>query len=423
MKQLIIAAILILTVSVQSQWFSRPSGVTSDLRAVKFWNLNTGWAAGDGGVILKTTNGGTNWSLINTGITNNLYALTCRDSVTLVTCGSEGKIMISSNAGLNWISVSSGVNSTLRSLTVEPGISAKVYAAGDNGVILFSSNNGSTWSIEASNTNLQLNCIIYFTGGSTGYIQEVMGNNGLKKYHFTSNAWQPDAGFPASSENLLAGISSSRLFYPLAFMCTGSGKIYKRRFGTSKPWFLVNSGTTSALNSMSDGNVSMYGYGNYGKYVWAAGENGTIIYSADTGNTWQAQNSGITTALNSIAMLDSIKGCAVGNGGVILQTITGGTIGIQQISSNVPENFLLKQNYPNPFNPVTNIEFSLSAGSIAVLSVFDVAGRLVKTLLNSEINAGVYKADFDASGLSSGIYYYKLTAGSFSETKKMILIK
>ncbi len=98
-------------------------------------------------------------------------------------------------------------------------------------------------------------------------------------------------------------------------------------------------------------------------------------------------------------------------------------IGINQIGSSVPEGFSLSQNYPNPFNPVTNIKFSVPKGGTVKLLVYDVNGKEVSKLIDQNMNTGSYNFDFDASKLSSGVYFYRLTAGEFSEVKKMILIK
>ena len=96
---------------------------------------------------------------------------------------------------------------------------------------------------------------------------------------------------------------------------------------------------------------------------------------------------------------------------------------IEPVSQMVPENFMLLQNYPNPFNPTTNIEFRLSHAGPATLSVYDVLGRLVAVLVNENLTAGSYRVPFGGSQLASGIYYYRLVAGSFSETKRMLLVK
>ncbi|NOS84287.1 MAG: T9SS type A sorting domain-containing protein [Ignavibacteria bacterium] len=99
------------------------------------------------------------------------------------------------------------------------------------------------------------------------------------------------------------------------------------------------------------------------------------------------------------------------------------TIGVDPVPGNIPDKFMLHQNYPNPFNPETKIKFSLPASSFVKLVIFDILGREIKTILNLQMKAGNYEADFDASLLAGGIYFYKLNAGSFTETKKMILIK
>lgn len=97
--------------------------------------------------------------------------------------------------------------------------------------------------------------------------------------------------------------------------------------------------------------------------------------------------------------------------------------GISSNGNEIPEKFNLSQNYPNPFNPVTNISFSLPKSGFVSLKVFDVMGREVASLVNKDVTAGSYTVDFDASRLSSGVYFYRLTSGEFSDTKKLMLIK
>jgi len=101
-----------------------------------------------------------------------------------------------------------------------------------------------------------------------------------------------------------------------------------------------------------------------------------------------------------------------------------GPDGISNISGEVPHNFSLEQNYPNPFNPSTTIRFAVPKSTNVTIEVFDIAGRLVRTLANNEfVTPGVKEVSFDASQLSSGIYFYTLKAANFTETKKMILVK
>ncbi len=99
------------------------------------------------------------------------------------------------------------------------------------------------------------------------------------------------------------------------------------------------------------------------------------------------------------------------------------TTGINPSGENVPSNFELSQNYPNPFNPVTNIHFSIPHDGNVSLKIYNVLGKLVEVYVDEFMKAGVYNAEVDASNYPSGIYFYRLTSGSFSETKKMNVIK
>lgn len=89
----------------------------------------------------------------------------------------------------------------------------------------------------------------------------------------------------------------------------------------------------------------------------------------------------------------------------------------------VPKNFELSQNYPNPFNPSTTIEYSIPKDAIVSLKIYDVLGKEVATLVNDQKTAGTYILNWNASNFSSGLYFYRLTAGEFTETKKMFLVK
>jgi len=106
-----------------------------------------------------------------------------------------------------------------------------------------------------------------------------------------------------------------------------------------------------------------------------------------------------------------------------LNGVCGEVNGITPISGEIPSAFSLKQNYPNPFNPVTNIEFSVPKSGNVKLSVFDISGREVKVLLNGNITPGVYKADWNAADMPSGIYFCRMLTNGYSQTRRMILVK
>jgi hypothetical protein len=99
------------------------------------------------------------------------------------------------------------------------------------------------------------------------------------------------------------------------------------------------------------------------------------------------------------------------------------TIGIKAIGSIIPEKYELYQNYPNPFNPTTSIRYSVPSVQNIKLIVYDIPGKEIATLVNGKQSPGVYEVTWDASQFPSGVYFYKFTAGDFSEVKKMVLIK
>jgi hypothetical protein len=99
------------------------------------------------------------------------------------------------------------------------------------------------------------------------------------------------------------------------------------------------------------------------------------------------------------------------------------TVAVEDFQATVPADFALHQNYPNPFNPSTKIRFVIPKSSFVNIKVYNVLGKEVATLVNEEKPVGSYELEFDASRLPSGIYFYRLQAGDFVETKKMVLMK
>lgn len=99
------------------------------------------------------------------------------------------------------------------------------------------------------------------------------------------------------------------------------------------------------------------------------------------------------------------------------------TVAVNPLGGVLPSSFALEQNYPNPFNPATTIKFSVPKSGIVLLKVYDITGSEVASLISGELNAGSYKTEFNASQLGSGVYFYKLVADGFTETRKMILVK
>jgi hypothetical protein len=94
-----------------------------------------------------------------------------------------------------------------------------------------------------------------------------------------------------------------------------------------------------------------------------------------------------------------------------------------EVENSTPEYYNLSQNYPNPFNPSTKIQYSISSNQIVKLKIYDVLGKEITTLVNKEQSAGTYEVNFDGNNLTSGIYFYTITAGDYTDTKSMILMK
>jgi PKD repeat protein len=97
--------------------------------------------------------------------------------------------------------------------------------------------------------------------------------------------------------------------------------------------------------------------------------------------------------------------------------------GISELSDGLPSKFRLYNNYPNPFNPATNIEFFIPKAEFVTLKVYNILGEEVATLVSERLTAGKYKNEWDASGLASGVYLYRIQAGSFVDIRKMVLMK
>ena len=172
--------------------------------------------------------------------------------------------------------------------------------------------------------------------------------------------------------------------------------------------------------------------------VWDDGRDGShpeIYYkrSTDGGTSWGADFRLTNNPANSFSPFVSVSGSVVhvvwrderdGNFEIYYKRDpTGNPVGIINYNSEIPGEFSLSQNYPNPFNPNTIINFQLSRFNFVSIKVYHVLGNEVSTLVNEKLNAGSYSISFNGSNLSSGIYFYKLTAGDFSITRKMTLLK
>jgi hypothetical protein len=168
------------------------------------------------------------------------------------------------------------------------------------------------------------------------------------------------------------------------------------------------------------------------KTLTNSGNLGGVYESTDNGANWDKINDGLppNPPASSLALKVISKTFAQLYLGLFNDTTNGAgvyklsiTVDVEQINNQIPSEYYLEQNYPNPLNPSTTIQFSIPEQSFVKLEVFNTLGEKIATLVSEELKAGNYKYDWNAERLPSGIYFYTFLAGTFSETKKLVLVK
>jgi photosystem II stability/assembly factor-like uncharacterized protein len=414
MKKILILILLDLFFhsSGYSQWTVLNSGTASNLRTVVFLNTSTGFAGGAGGILLRTTNSGVNWNSVTSGLSSDINSISFYNSSTGLACANGGNIIMSTNAGSSWNPVTSGTPDNLYAISFFDNLSG--VCSGSNGTLMYTTNGGLNW-------------IIAVNGFLSNYYGAVMSSSSsafacgvntifqplIAKTTNGGANWSYSTFYLNGNEGNLRDIYfiSSTEGFAVSNVWDGQGGIsYSSNSGTNWTTQLV----TSALNGMDFAGQNT-GY--------AVGLNGFITRTTNKGISWETQLSGTSSILRSVDFIDSLNGYAVGDGGVIIKTTNGGITSLEPVSGEVPSEYSLLQNYPNPFNPETKIKFSMPGSGFTLLKIYDALGREISTLVNEELNPGTYEAGWNASKNTSGIYFYKLTSGDFTETKKMILIK
>lgn len=215
--------------------------------------------------------------------------------------------------------------------------------------------------------------------------------------------------------------------------------VHIRADDNNKPGAIIKSDTTDALNSFFGQNFfipvippASLNPGKYWVNVYAKMERSpdSSVYA------WATSSASIGSPFHwrdPQFVFDTVTNWTPGNQVVIgggqpslMFKLTGTidtSVNIQHIGSEIPGDYSLKQNYPNPFNPSTSIEFSIPQKEFISLKVFNILGEEVENLVNQTLSPGSYRFDFNAAALTSGVYFYRISAGSFTEVKKMLLIK
>lgn len=365
----------------------------------------------------------------------------------------------SADDGITWEEL------TIGSLT-HSGVSSITYngnflfvSAGENGV--YRSSNGTSWErkieglVDADTSRV---FILYSVGTNVFAGTGVYTNESEAIYISQDNgdSWEPrNSGINALHKECHMIYETNNLLF---CSITAQFPVFHLTFRSNDlgvNWEQITQGGMGGLGLSSD----MENFNNKQYSAFA-----TLYYSTDFGNSWVKADSGLGAHPSKLSSghnkLFCIAGFSelyiksdsedtwelfmdgMGSGVEVYEIYVGnnyvfaGTyednlwryplsiLSVEEISTEEPvSNFELEQNYPNPFNPSTNIKFALPQTFFITLEIFNSLGERVSILVSQELNAGTYNYDWNASNLTSGIYFYKLQAGNLNETKKMILLK
>ncbi len=396
------------------------------------------------GKIWRTTNGGVNWTLLNAPTGPEPYAIWAIDVNTAFIgdggigggAGGNAKVYKTTDGGVTWNNIlSTGgtlgfINGIVFSRTMPMfGIieSDPPTGTGQQYWVAVTTNGGNNWTV----TNPP-----GITGAASGQNSIVVIDNlyygfglnaGATRVYFTTNGgtnWTIGtlgvagafiSGFAVSSDKQTAIASSSTSLPNIARSTNG---------GTTFSILSVGAGVTGycTMQWIHGSNLCYLSTG--------TGAAGCIKRSSNAGANWTQMTTGGIVGGTS-QHLDYFKEAnnvihlymIATDGSVIRYRDSSLLVGININTGNVPNEFKLEQNYPNPFNPVTTIDYSLPKASNVSIKIYDILGNEVMNVVNGFKQAGNYSESVDASSLASGVYFYKMEANGFVDSKKMILLK
>jgi hypothetical protein len=224
------------------------------------------------------------------------------------------------------------------------------------------------------------------------------------------------------------------------YCATSNGALYKYNIQTNDTHFVGNTGITSLYTvAVNPINGQLWGVAvnnkifKINKNTAASVQVGVPGFAITPSIAFNHLGklygtSGLGVQIGNLISYDTSTGVATSIGSTGFAALNGiaisqQTVGIENISSEIPKDYDLGQNYPNPFNPVTNIKFEIPKNDFVYLSVFDALGREVAVLVNERLSPGVYNYKFNGANLSSGVYYYRIKTSDFSAVKRMVIIK
>ncbi|HEY3251467.1 MAG TPA: T9SS type A sorting domain-containing protein [Ignavibacteria bacterium] len=442
MKKNIFLFLLILFLpfnSVNSQWiFAGSVSGVGPAPVVSTPNCSTlvigGGTTGQPKILASTNNG----PLID--ITGNISGaeLTCiwaknRDTIFAGDGGSPGggggnaKVWRTINGGVNWsvILTTGGTTGFINGIVFErPALRFGVVFSdppAGSGPAWYAKtwNGGETWTIFSGQFGIQvLNSVFCVDSLLFGFAP----NASPPRIYYTSNG---GTNWNTPTVTGVSGIVTS-----IAFSNDKLNGIAGTSAMTTTIGRTTNGGVSWFAQSIGSG---LAGYCNM-KWIWESntcflsgttGSGGCIKRSTDAGLSWSTMT---TAGLSGIAHFDANResstspfGTAIISDGSLIK-LACQPVGLSS-NNDIPENYFLYQNYPNPFNPVTEINFSIPKQTFIKIMVYDILGNEIKLLINEIKNAGNYSVEFDGSDQPSGVYYYRLLASNFTDTKKMMLIK
>ena len=391
---------IIASINYKGVYISRDNAVTweyylhKDISVLTFYKRSGRLFAGttNYGMYYSDDNGN-NWKAMNSPIVS-VLAFTSNDSY-LFAGAYETGIYRSSNNGNNWEYVSLG-NRTIYAIHYS---NSKLFAGDSYVNIKQSTDNGISW-----NNNGIPGCVAYCFNDYNGKIFAGLFSQGIFYSTNSGNTW---------IQSMLTNASISQISYNTNFMFASS---------LSQPG-IVRSSDEGINWEPTNLNRVCWTLLVLEDYIIAGTGIGGVFVSNDNGFSWRSRNDNIGS--NNVAALIDHNGYVFaglsenGINKIALSELTD----IEQTNNSVPDEYMLSQNYPNPFNPTTKINYELRITNYVSVKVFDVLGNEVAALVNENKPAGSYSVDFDGADLPSGIYFYKLESGNFSDTKRMILLK
>ena len=377
--------------------------------------------------IIRSTNGGTNWNIVSwtTAATSVLNSISMVDANTGWVVGSNSTVLRTSNGGVSWDSLPAAITGMAPTLNL-----CKVQFLNANTGFIFSktfnSTTGDTTTIFKT-SNAGLNWTKLRLTGAVGTANQIYGafmldaNTGWCINYVPVPYKTTDGGLTWTAQTLVDSWIGGYLYdikmvnANTGYISGGGGKIYKTT-NSGALWDTISKPTNASYSfyTLEVLNATT---------LLVAGSTGTTLYSSNSGTTWGIYNTSGSTVYGTYQFNDG-KAFAVGSSGFMWKN-TNIITGTGSNVSEIPGTYELAQNYPNPFNPTTTIKFAIPKAGIVTLKVYDITGKEVTRIINNQFySAGWSNVTFNASNLSSGVYFYQMIVdNNVINAKKMVLIK